>query len=55
MVGTHIDDRFIVDGVVDTAAMRPIARAGYREYFVATPETNFAMTRPRGGGDQGPL
>jgi hypothetical protein len=35
--------------------MRPIARAGYREYFVATPETNFAMTRPGGGGDQGPL
>ena len=55
VVGTHIDDRFIVDGVVDTAAMRPIARAGYREYFVATPETNFAMTRPTGGGDQGPL
>jgi flavin reductase (DIM6/NTAB) family NADH-FMN oxidoreductase RutF len=55
VVGTHIDDRFIVDGVVDTAAMRPIARAGYREYFVATPETNFAMTRPGGGGDQGPL
>ena len=55
VVGIHIDDRFIVDGVVDTAAMRPIARAGYREYFVATPETNFAMTRPTGGGDQGPL
>ena len=55
VVGTHIDDRFIRDGIVDTAAMRPIARAGYREYFVATPETNFAMTRPRGGGDQGPL
>ena len=55
VVGTHIDDRFIVDGVVDTAAMRPIARAGYREYFVANPETKFAMTRPRGGGDQGPL
>ena len=49
VVGTHIDDRFIVDGIVDTAAMRPIARAGYREYFVATPETKFAMTRPPGG------
>jgi flavin reductase (DIM6/NTAB) family NADH-FMN oxidoreductase RutF len=49
VVGTHIDDRFIVDGMVDTAAMRPIARAGYREYFVATPETKFAMTRPPGG------
>ena len=49
VVGVHIDDRFIVDGIVDTAAMRPIARAGYREYFVATPETRFAMTRPPGG------
>jgi flavin reductase (DIM6/NTAB) family NADH-FMN oxidoreductase RutF len=49
VVGVHIDDRFVVDGFVDTAAMRIIARAGYREYFVATPETKFAMTRPPGG------
>ncbi|MCB8822689.1 flavin reductase family protein [Microvirga rosea] len=48
VVGIHIDDRFIVDGLVDTAAMRPIARSGYRDYFVATPETKFAMTRPGG-------
>jgi flavin reductase (DIM6/NTAB) family NADH-FMN oxidoreductase RutF len=49
VVGVHIDDGFIVDGMVDTAAMRPITRAGYRDYFVATPETKFSMTRPRGG------
>jgi flavin reductase (DIM6/NTAB) family NADH-FMN oxidoreductase RutF len=48
VVGVYIDDAFIVDGLVDTAAMRPIMRAGYREYFVATPETKFAMTRPPG-------
>ena len=46
VVGIHIDDRFIVNGLVDTAAMRPIARAGYRDYFVATPETKFSITRP---------
>ncbi len=46
VVGVHIDDRYIVDGLVDTAAMRPIARSGYRDYFVATPETKFSMTRP---------
>lgn len=46
VVGVHIEDRFIVDGLVDTAAMRPIMRAGYHEYFVATPETKFSMTRP---------
>ncbi len=49
VVGIHIDDRFIVDGIVDTAAMAPIARAGYRDYFVATPETKFSITRPKGG------
>jgi flavin reductase (DIM6/NTAB) family NADH-FMN oxidoreductase RutF len=49
VLGVYIDDRFIVDGLVDTAAMRPIMRAGYREYFVALPEGKFAMTRPQGG------
>ena len=49
VVGIHIDDRFIIDGLVDTAAMRPIARAGYHEYFVATPDTKFSMDRPPGG------
>jgi len=48
VVGIHIDDRFIVNGLVDTAAMRPIARAGYRDYFVATPDTKFSITRPGG-------
>ncbi len=48
VVGIHIDDHFIVDGLVDTAAMRPIARSGYRDYFVATPETKFSITRPGG-------
>ena len=50
VVGIHIDERFIKDGRLDTAAMRPIARAGYQEYFVSTPETKFSMRRP-GDGD----
>ena len=50
VVGIHIDDRFIKDGLLDTAAMRPIARAGYHQYFVSTPETKFSMRRPTGGG-----
>lgn len=49
VVGIYIDDRFIVNGRVDTAAMRPIARAGYMDYFVGTPETRFSIERPRGG------
>ncbi len=51
VVGVYIDDRFVQNGIVDTAAMRPIMRAGYRDYFVVTPEAKFMMTRPRGGGD----
>jgi len=48
VVGVHIDERFIRDGLLDTAAMRPIARAGYHDYFVATPETSFSIRRPSG-------
>lgn len=48
VIGIHIADRFIVDGIVDTAAMQPIARAGYHDYFVATPETKFSIRRPSG-------
>lgn len=44
VVGVHIDDRFIVDGLLDTAAMRPIARCGYDQYAVV--ERVFSMTRP---------
>lgn len=49
VVGVHIDERFLVDGMLDTAAMRPIARAGYFDYFVATPESKFSIRRPPGG------
>lgn len=44
VVGVHIDDRFIVDGRLDTAAMRPIARCGYDQYTAV--ESVFAMQRP---------
>ena len=46
VVGIHIDERFIKDGLLDTAAMQPIARAGYHEYFVSTPQTKFSLRRP---------
>jgi flavin reductase (DIM6/NTAB) family NADH-FMN oxidoreductase RutF len=50
VIGIHIDERFITDGLLDTAAMMPIARAGYHDYFVATPQTKFSLRRPKGGG-----
>jgi len=44
VVGVHIDDRFIVNGLLDTAAMKPIARCGYDQYAVI--ESLFSMRRP---------
>jgi flavin reductase (DIM6/NTAB) family NADH-FMN oxidoreductase RutF len=44
VIGVHIDDRFVVNGRLDTAAMKPIARCGYDEYAVV--ESVFAMARP---------
>jgi len=44
VVGVHIDDRFIKDGILDTAAMQPIARCGYHDYAVVT--ELFQMVRP---------
>lgn len=44
VVGIHIDERFIKNGILDTAAMVPIARCGYRQY--ARGNDIFEMTRP---------
>ena len=44
VVGVHIDDRYVVNGVLDTAALKPIARCGYDQY--AAVEALFSMTRP---------
>jgi flavin reductase (DIM6/NTAB) family NADH-FMN oxidoreductase RutF len=44
VVGVHIDERFIRNGLLDTAAMQPIARGGYHDYSVLT--ESFTMRRP---------
>ena len=44
VVGIHIDENFIRDGRLDTAAMKPIARLGYSEY--ATIDETWRMRRP---------
>jgi flavin reductase (DIM6/NTAB) family NADH-FMN oxidoreductase RutF len=44
VLGIHIDDRFIEDGRVNTAAMQPLGRLGYSEYAVVTEA--FRMRRP---------
>jgi flavin reductase (DIM6/NTAB) family NADH-FMN oxidoreductase RutF len=44
VIGVHLDERFLKNGRVDSAAMRPIARGGYDEYSVV--ERVFSMPRP---------
>ncbi|MDO8289115.1 MAG: flavin reductase family protein [Parvibaculum sp.] len=44
VIGVHIDDRFISGGMVDTAAMKPIARLGYHDYAVV--DEVFSLKRP---------
>jgi flavin reductase (DIM6/NTAB) family NADH-FMN oxidoreductase RutF len=52
VVGVHIDDSFIKNGRLDTAAMQPIARCGYSDYAVV--DKVFAVARPAlSDGDPG--
>ena len=44
-------DLLIKDGLVDTGAMRPIARLGYMDYGVINPENVFSINRPEVGPD----
>lgn len=44
VVGVHIDDRVMQDGIVDTLRLQIISRAGYHDYFLA--DHKFALTRP---------
>jgi flavin reductase (DIM6/NTAB) family NADH-FMN oxidoreductase RutF len=48
VVGIHVDERYVRDGKVDAAAMKPIARCGYHDYAVV--DRVFSMTRPESGG-----
>ncbi|HWK85918.1 MAG TPA: flavin reductase family protein [Xanthobacteraceae bacterium] len=45
VIGVHMDDCFIKDGLLDTAAMKPIARCGYHDYSLL--DATFQMVRPR--------
>ena len=44
VVGIHLDQAYVRDGVLDMAAMQPIARCGYMDYVTA--DQPFTMERP---------
>ena len=45
VVGVHIDERILTDGLVDIAKARPVSRLGYLDYAVT--DTSFAKVRPQ--------
>jgi len=45
VVGVHLDERYIVDGRVDLAALKPIARCGYKGDYTVV-DALFEMVRP---------
>lgn len=51
VVGIYIDERYVRDGLVDTAGMQPLARMGYMDYSAVTRENTFTLNRPIVGED----
>jgi len=45
VVGVHIRDEVLTDGIVDIARIKPVARLGYKDYAVV--ERPFTMLRPQ--------
>ena len=44
VVGVHIDDACLRDGIFDVTTFQPLARLGYRDYSVVT--ELFSLSRP---------
>ena len=44
VIGIHIDESVLTDGLVDVAKVKPISRLGYMDYAVT--DSVFTMTRP---------
>ena len=49
VIGLHIDDSFIADGIVQVPKMKPISRCGYQDYTALTEV--FSIKRPSGAGN----
>ncbi len=52
VVAIYIDDTYVKGGVVDTGAMRPLARMGYMDYSVVRPDTVITLNRPIATADR---
>jgi flavin reductase (DIM6/NTAB) family NADH-FMN oxidoreductase RutF len=46
VIGAHVDERYVKDGILDILAMKPIARCGYQDYTAI--DRLFSIDVPRG-------
>lgn len=44
VIGIHIDEHILTDGMIDIAKLQPIARLGYMDYAIVSEK--FSMSRP---------
>jgi len=49
VIGVHIDDSYIENGIAQITRMKPLARCGYQDYAVL--DEVFQMKRPKGAGN----
>ena len=52
VVAIYINDSYIENGIVNTGAMRPLARMGYMDYSTVTPDTVITLNRPVASEDK---
>jgi flavin reductase (DIM6/NTAB) family NADH-FMN oxidoreductase RutF len=50
VIGMHVDERYLKDGMIDIVAMKPIARCGYQDYTAV--DRVFPIKRPEGAGNK---
>ncbi len=49
VIGLHVDERYVKDGMLDILAIKPIARCGYQDYTAI--DRLFPIKRPEGAGN----
>ena len=45
VLGIHIQDDYILNGIIDVKKLKPLARLGYMDYSIV--DSFFRMNRPR--------
>jgi flavin reductase (DIM6/NTAB) family NADH-FMN oxidoreductase RutF len=50
VIGVHLNEAYLRNGVIDITLMKPLARCGYQDYAVV--DHVFALKRPAGAGNQ---